>query len=169
MELLPREAWVLAVDYLFAALIYTMLGRFVLGLFVPPEWDNYIWRFFRRVTDPVLAVARPADPELHGRRVPAAGGRLVAVRRAHPVQRRGRPDLSGQHPDRAAPDGHRAAVLAPGGIRSGAASMRDLEQAAVQSVARGVGFGTLAISLVVVGLAGYPTSGPEVGRGARRC
>ena len=35
--------------------------------------------------------------------------------------------------------------------------MRDLEQAAVQSVARGVGFGTLAISLVVVGLAGYPT------------
>ena len=35
--------------------------------------------------------------------------------------------------------------------------MRDLEQVAVQSVARGVGFGTLAISLVVVGLAGYPT------------
>ena len=56
MESLPREAWVLAVDYLFAALIYTMLGRFVLGLFVPPEWDNYIWRFFRRVTDPVLAL-----------------------------------------------------------------------------------------------------------------
>ena len=34
--------------------------------------------------------------------------------------------------------------------------MRDVEQAAVQSVARGVGFGALAIGLVVVGLAGYP-------------
>ena len=52
----------LAVDYLFAALIYTMLGRFVLGLFVPPEWDNYIWRFFRRVTDPVLAVTERLTP-----------------------------------------------------------------------------------------------------------
>lgn len=62
MDSLPREAWVLAVDYLFAALIYTMLGRFVLGLFVPPEWDNYIWRFFRRVTDPALAVTERLTP-----------------------------------------------------------------------------------------------------------
>ena len=62
MDSLPRESWVLAVDYLFAALIYTMLGRFVLGLFVPPEWDNYIWRFFRRVTDPVLAVTERLTP-----------------------------------------------------------------------------------------------------------
>jgi uncharacterized protein YggT (Ycf19 family) len=62
MDSLPRAAWVLAVDYLFAALIYTMLGRFVLGLFVPPEWNNYIWRFFRRVTDPVLAVTERLTP-----------------------------------------------------------------------------------------------------------
>jgi len=62
MDALPREAWVLAVDYLFAALIYTMLGRFLLGLFVPADWDNYIWRFFRRVTDPVLAVTNRLTP-----------------------------------------------------------------------------------------------------------
>jgi hypothetical protein len=34
--------------------------------------------------------------------------------------------------------------------------MRDIEQAALESVARGVGFGALAIGLVVAGLAGYP-------------
>ncbi|MFZ1431395.1 MAG: hypothetical protein WAS21_32125 [Geminicoccaceae bacterium] len=34
--------------------------------------------------------------------------------------------------------------------------MRDVEQAAIESVARGVGYGALAICLVVVGLAGYP-------------
>ena len=62
MESLPREPWILAVDYLFSALIWTMAGRFLLGLFVPPEWDNYIWRFFRRVTDPVLAVVQRVTP-----------------------------------------------------------------------------------------------------------
>jgi uncharacterized protein YggT (Ycf19 family) len=62
MSALPREAWILAIDYLLAALIYTMLGRFLLGLFVPPAWDNYIWRFFRRVTDPVLAATERVTP-----------------------------------------------------------------------------------------------------------
>jgi len=45
-------------NYLIATVIYTMLGRFLLGLFVPYEWDNFIWRFFCRLTDPVLAVTR---------------------------------------------------------------------------------------------------------------
>lgn len=48
--------------YLLAVLMWTMLGRFVLGLFVPENWDNYIWRFFRRLTDPVLALVRPITP-----------------------------------------------------------------------------------------------------------
>jgi uncharacterized protein YggT (Ycf19 family) len=62
METLPRATWIMAVDYLFAALIYTMIGRFILGLFVPPNWQNYIWQFFRRVTDPVLALVGRITP-----------------------------------------------------------------------------------------------------------
>ena len=62
MEHLPREPWILLVDYVLSALIWTMAGRFLLGLFVPPDWDNYIWRFFRRVTDPVLAVVQRITP-----------------------------------------------------------------------------------------------------------
>ena len=45
-------------NYLLAALGYTLLARFVLGFFVAPDWNNYIWRFFRRVTDPCLKVDR---------------------------------------------------------------------------------------------------------------
>jgi uncharacterized protein YggT (Ycf19 family) len=62
LESLPREPWILVVDYLFSALIWTLAGRFLLGLFVPPDWDNYIWRFFRRATDPVLAVVQRVTP-----------------------------------------------------------------------------------------------------------
>jgi uncharacterized protein YggT (Ycf19 family) len=59
---LPRALWVLAIDYVFAALIWTLLGRFLLGLFVPDGWDNYIWRFFRRLTDPVLGLVARVTP-----------------------------------------------------------------------------------------------------------
>jgi uncharacterized protein YggT (Ycf19 family) len=46
--------------------MYTLIGRLVLGLFVPDEWDNYIWRGFRMITDPVVAVVRAATPSLLG-------------------------------------------------------------------------------------------------------
>lgn len=64
MEGLPRAPHLLAIDYLLAALIYTTLARFFLGIFVPLEWNNFIWQFFRRVTDPVLAAARWVTPPL---------------------------------------------------------------------------------------------------------
>jgi hypothetical protein len=41
---------------------YTLLARFVLGFFVAPDWNNYIWRFFRRLTDPCLAATAYITP-----------------------------------------------------------------------------------------------------------
>ena len=38
--------------------MYTLLGRALLGLIVEPDSPNYIWRFFCRITDPVVAVDR---------------------------------------------------------------------------------------------------------------
>jgi YggT family protein len=32
-------------------LFYTLFGRFLLGLFLPPDSPNYIYRWFRRLTD----------------------------------------------------------------------------------------------------------------------
>lgn len=43
-------------NYVLAALLYTLIGRFTLSLFVPPNWPNYIWRTFCLLTEwPVRA------------------------------------------------------------------------------------------------------------------
>lgn len=51
-------------NYALAVVFYTMFGRFALGLFLPPDSPNYIYRWFRRLTEwfvrPV-AFATPSD------------------------------------------------------------------------------------------------------------
>ncbi len=49
-------------NYVLAALMYTLLGRFVLSFLFPPDSKNYIFRAFVRLTDPVLAVVRLITP-----------------------------------------------------------------------------------------------------------
>jgi YggT family protein len=41
-------------NYALAVLIYTMFGRFLLSLFLPPDSRNYIFRWFIRLTDWVV-------------------------------------------------------------------------------------------------------------------
>jgi YggT family protein len=50
-------------NFVLAALMYTLLGRVLLGLIVPADSPNYIWRFFCRITDPVIAVISPLTPK----------------------------------------------------------------------------------------------------------
>jgi hypothetical protein len=51
-------------NFILAALMYTMLGRLLLGLMVDADSPNYIWRFFCRITDPVLAVLAVVTPKV---------------------------------------------------------------------------------------------------------
>jgi uncharacterized protein YggT (Ycf19 family) len=51
-------------NFILAALMYTMLARVVLSLMVDPDSPNYIWRFFCRVTDPVIAVFSLVTPKV---------------------------------------------------------------------------------------------------------
>jgi uncharacterized protein YggT (Ycf19 family) len=51
-------------NFVLAAVAYTLVGRFVLGLFVPENWDNYIWRFFRLITDPAVRLVRAVTPSV---------------------------------------------------------------------------------------------------------
>ena len=51
-------------NFVLAAIMYTLIGRLVLGFFVPENWDNYIWRFFRLVTDPFVKVVRFVTPQV---------------------------------------------------------------------------------------------------------
>ncbi len=50
-------------NFLLAALMYTLLGRVLLSLFVEPESSNYIWRFFCRITDPFVALVAAVTPK----------------------------------------------------------------------------------------------------------
>ena len=50
-------------NFILAALMYTLLGRALLGLIVEPDSGNYIWRFFCRVTDPVIWAVALVTPK----------------------------------------------------------------------------------------------------------
>jgi YggT family protein len=50
-------------NFILAALMYTLLGRALLGLIVGPDSSNYIWRFFCRVTDPVVTAIAVVTPK----------------------------------------------------------------------------------------------------------
>jgi YggT family protein len=49
-------------NFILAALFYTLLGRILLGLVVEAQSTNFIWRFFCRVTDPVVALVAVVTP-----------------------------------------------------------------------------------------------------------
>ncbi len=51
-------------NILLAAAIYTLLGRYILSLFFPPESDKVVWRVFQQITDPILAAVRLITPAI---------------------------------------------------------------------------------------------------------
>jgi hypothetical protein len=50
-------------NFVLAAVMYTLLGRVLLSLFLEPDSPNYIWRFFCRITDPFLALIALVTPK----------------------------------------------------------------------------------------------------------
>ncbi len=50
-------------NFVLAMLMYTLLGRALLGLIVGPDSSNYIWRFFCRITDPFVALIAYVTPK----------------------------------------------------------------------------------------------------------
>ncbi len=49
-------------NYALAALMYSLLGRFLLSFFFAPQAPNYINRAFVRLTDPLLALVGLITP-----------------------------------------------------------------------------------------------------------
>jgi YggT family protein len=49
-------------NLLLAALMYTLLGRFVLSLFFPDDSDKVIYKVFRQVTQPAIAAVQLVTP-----------------------------------------------------------------------------------------------------------
>ena len=69
--------WYLHVpNFILAAVMYTLLGRLILGFFVPEDWDNYIWRAFRLITDPVVRAVRFITPAVLSHQIVLVFGAL---------------------------------------------------------------------------------------------
>jgi YggT family protein len=51
-------------NYVLAALFWTLIGRFMFALFLPPDSPNYIYRWFRRLTDWLLRPVAYITPSM---------------------------------------------------------------------------------------------------------
>ncbi|MDH5190193.1 MAG: YggT family protein [Gammaproteobacteria bacterium] len=54
--------WVIVIDYALGVVMWTLIGRFGMRLFLPEESRFFFSRFFIRVTDPLIKVFRPITP-----------------------------------------------------------------------------------------------------------
>ena len=54
--------WALVLDYVLGVVMWTLIARFALGLFLPPGSPWFFARVFERATDPVLRAFRPVTP-----------------------------------------------------------------------------------------------------------
>ncbi|MDD9858288.1 MAG: hypothetical protein OXU96_09625 [Gammaproteobacteria bacterium] len=54
--------WVLALDYLLGAVMWTLIGRFAMGIFLPEDSSFFFMRVFVRFTDPLLKLFAPITP-----------------------------------------------------------------------------------------------------------
>jgi len=49
-------------NYFLSVVIYSMVGRFMLGFLVRPDSKNYIYRWFRLITDPFVRAVATITP-----------------------------------------------------------------------------------------------------------
>ena len=55
--------WVAVVGYLLGMVMWTLIGRFGMRVFLPEDSSFFFMRFFVRVTDPLLNAFRPITPQ----------------------------------------------------------------------------------------------------------
>ncbi len=54
--------WVIIVDYILGTIMWTLIGRSAMNLFLPEDSDFFFMKFFVRVTDPILKLFKPVTP-----------------------------------------------------------------------------------------------------------
>lgn len=59
------SSWAFQIPNLFlAALMYTLIGRFLLSIVFLPNSDKVLWRSFKTITDPFVATTRYITPAM---------------------------------------------------------------------------------------------------------
>ncbi len=54
--------WAIALDYLLGMVMWTLIGRSAMNIFLPITSDFFFMKAFVKLTDPVLRVFRPVTP-----------------------------------------------------------------------------------------------------------
>lgn len=55
--------WAIIVDYILGMVMWTLIGRFGMRLFLPEESKFFFNRIFIKLTDPLLKFFKPVTPE----------------------------------------------------------------------------------------------------------
>jgi hypothetical protein len=54
--------WAIILDYVLGTIMWTLIGRFAMGFFLPESSNFFFMRFFVRVTNPLLKLFAPITP-----------------------------------------------------------------------------------------------------------
>jgi uncharacterized protein YggT (Ycf19 family) len=54
--------WAVVLDYILGVIMWTLIGRFGMRLFLPEDSTFFFSRFFIQVTDPLLRLFKPITP-----------------------------------------------------------------------------------------------------------
>lgn len=54
--------WVIALDYFLGVIMWTLIARAAMGIFLPEDSSFFFMRFFVRATNPILKLFRPITP-----------------------------------------------------------------------------------------------------------
>ena len=54
--------WVIVSDYLMGVVMWTLIGRFAMGLFLPEDSTFFFMKFFVKSTNPILKLFKPVTP-----------------------------------------------------------------------------------------------------------
>jgi len=54
--------WVVAIDYVLGVVMWTLIGRFALNIFLPEDSDWFFMKAFVKATNPLLRLFRPVTP-----------------------------------------------------------------------------------------------------------
>lgn len=54
--------WIIVTDYVLGMVMWTLIGRFGMGIFLPENSSFFFMRFFVRATNPLLKAFEPITP-----------------------------------------------------------------------------------------------------------
>ncbi len=54
--------WLLTLDYILGMIMWTLIGRFAMGIFLPQDSSFFFMRVFVKYTDPLIKLFAPVTP-----------------------------------------------------------------------------------------------------------